>query len=301
MESNTALKRLAKSVPHGSDRSPATVKRRPAPPEPISVEARALWTKVSAIDWLQTVDLGHGVVTPGRSDERDRVSQYGLPHSLVGRRVLDFASFDGFWAFELERRGADVVALDLVDDDVRESLAALRGPAAQYPDGCRSGFALAKETLQSRVELVEQSAYGLEADRLGRFDLVLMNDAVRHLRCPQRAIERAVSLCDEIVLADVVSPALEGMGDEAISEYKADGAGWWTPNAKTLTNMMIVAGCEPVDLIARFDIDNGPGGLPLQKVVLRGRVNTNPVWLQEWCRTAAMTPPKWRSAEEREQ
>ncbi len=28
-------------------------------------------------------------------------------------RVLDVGTWDGFWAFEMERRGADVVALDV--------------------------------------------------------------------------------------------------------------------------------------------------------------------------------------------
>jgi hypothetical protein len=38
-----------------------------------------------------------------------------LPADLTGRRALDVGSFDGFSAFELERRGADVVAIDVED------------------------------------------------------------------------------------------------------------------------------------------------------------------------------------------
>jgi tRNA (mo5U34)-methyltransferase len=301
LQSSATYRRLVKTVPRHQDRRRVRVKREVAPPEPISAEARALWTQVGEIDWLQSIELGHGVVTPGLLDHRDQVSLYGLPESLAGRRVLDFATFDGFWALELERRGADVTALAPVDGDLKYSLDLFRPPAALQAGVRTSGFALAKEALKSGVSALEGSVYSVEPERLGRFDLVLMSDVLRHLRCPQRAIEKAVALCDgEIVVADVITPALEGIGDVAIAEYKAPGFAWWLPNAKTLANMMIVAGCEPVVEVARFELDAGQDDLPLQKVVLRGRVNADPVWLQEWCRTAALTPPKWRSAAERQ-
>jgi tRNA (mo5U34)-methyltransferase len=251
---------------------------------------------------VQSVDLGCGVVTPGLSDSRHEVPSYGLPTSLAGTRALDFGTFDGFWAFELERRGASVTALDLVDGDVKESLGAIRGPAQRPMTARRAGFRLAREHLKSNVSLVEASAYAVEAEGLGRFDVVLISDVLRHLRCPQRALEQAVSVCDgELFVADVVDPALEGLGDLAMAEYKTGGTPWWLPNSKTLANMMMVAGCEPVEEVARFDLEPDQSGLRLQKVVLRGRVDLNPLWLREWCRTAAQTPPKWRSAAEREQ
>src|SRR5437016_1983956 len=34
---------------------------------------------------------------------------------MDGMRALDVGTWDGFWAFEMERRGADVLALDLDD------------------------------------------------------------------------------------------------------------------------------------------------------------------------------------------
>ncbi len=46
-------------------------------------------------------------------DLRPYVDRYGLPADLSGLRVLDVGTFEGFWAFELERRGASVTALDV--------------------------------------------------------------------------------------------------------------------------------------------------------------------------------------------
>ena len=61
-------------------------------------------------------------------------------------RVLDVGTFEGFWAFELERRGAEVVALDV--DRIQQ----LDWPPRLRPaeDGRRGeGFELAREALGS--------------------------------------------------------------------------------------------------------------------------------------------------------
>ena len=58
-------------------------------------------------DTIGRLHIRGGVVTPGLFDHRPLVPQYGLPESLSGKRALDVATFDGFWAFELERRGAE--------------------------------------------------------------------------------------------------------------------------------------------------------------------------------------------------
>src|ERR1700678_4471248 len=59
-----------------------------------------------------TIELPGGVTTPGQSDLRKQARRL-LPADLRGKRALDVGTFDGFWAFELERRGAEVVAIDI--------------------------------------------------------------------------------------------------------------------------------------------------------------------------------------------
>ncbi len=66
--------------------------------------------------WYHALELAPGVVTPGLYDLRGEVAKYHLPERLDGKRALDVGTWDGFWAFELERRGAEVVALDLDDE-----------------------------------------------------------------------------------------------------------------------------------------------------------------------------------------
>jgi tRNA (mo5U34)-methyltransferase len=37
---------------------------------------------------------------------RRRISQFPIPENLTGKRVLDIGAWDGWFSFEMERRGA---------------------------------------------------------------------------------------------------------------------------------------------------------------------------------------------------
>jgi tRNA (mo5U34)-methyltransferase len=66
--------------------------------------------------WWHTIELPDGRITPGGWDLRPTAARIPWPGDLRGMRCLDVGTMDGFWAFEMERRGAaDVVALDLFD------------------------------------------------------------------------------------------------------------------------------------------------------------------------------------------
>lgn len=249
----------------------------PVPPRPSDVdpEARALIEKVASRDWYHSIDLGHGVVTPGFVDHRYQLPAYGLPESLEGMRCLDVATFDGFWAFEFERRGAsEVVGIDVAswaDCDIpKVLLARAREEGAQEPTG--GGFEIAHEILGSQVKRVISSVYDLSPETVGMFDLVFVSDLLLHLRDPQAALEAMASVCRGIVIVgDVYAPDLEGFGDECISRFSG-GLGsevWWLPNVNTLKAMMAVAGLESIREVSRVQLQaRSPN--PIHKVVLQG-------------------------------
>jgi tRNA (mo5U34)-methyltransferase len=68
------------------------------------------------IGWYHTLELAPDHTTSGMFDLRSQIHHYGLPERLEGKRALDVGTWDGFWAFEMERRGAEVVALDIDDE-----------------------------------------------------------------------------------------------------------------------------------------------------------------------------------------
>src|SRR3712207_9505973 len=83
-------------------------------------------------------------------------------------RCLDIGTWDGFWAFEMEKRGAaEVVALDL-DDEADLDWPPRRRPAA-FSSGRGDGFRELRSRLASSVERVELSVYDATPERLGVF------------------------------------------------------------------------------------------------------------------------------------
>ena len=127
-------------------------------------------------EWYHTLELAPGVVTPGWFDTRKALAQLPFPASLAGKRCLDVATFDGFWAFEMERRGADeVVAIDLVDASEADWPVG-SDPSVIQAIGERKrageGFELARDALGSSVERLEMNVYDLDAEAVGEFDFV---------------------------------------------------------------------------------------------------------------------------------
>jgi hypothetical protein len=135
----------------------------------------ALADRVAALDWYHSIDLGDGLVTPGWFDLRGSAAKVPLPERLDGMRCLDVGTWDGFWAFELERRGAaEVVAVDILDParwdwPPRERITGHGGGLAmlQAVKGAGEAFDVAREALGSRVERRDLSVYDLDPVDLG--------------------------------------------------------------------------------------------------------------------------------------
>src|SRR3954447_19987786 len=112
--------------------------------------------EVAALEWYHTIELAPGLETPGWHDLRPIAGDVPFPASLAGKRCLDVGTSDGFWAFEMERRGAaEGVALDLDDPasyDWPEPRPAEPTLPANREAGPNPAFRLAHEALGSSVE-----------------------------------------------------------------------------------------------------------------------------------------------------
>jgi tRNA (mo5U34)-methyltransferase len=239
----------------------------PAPTElPSDPRAAALARKVAGITWYHTLDLGHGVVTPGFFDHRPILDRYRISRRLDGLRVLDIATFDGFWAFEFERRGAaEVVALDLATaGEVDLPFRKREGMSAEElarPFG--EGFALAHSALGSKVRYVRGNVYGLTPAQFGQFDLVHCGDLLLHLRDPARALWNIRRVTrGYALLSDCIYPDLDRLDDVPLVQYEG-GRGvniWWRFGANALGMMIADAGFDKVEEVTRFRY--GPRGQP---------------------------------------
>ena len=76
--------------------------------------------EMSQIKWRHCINLAPGITTPGvaRNNIAENMTErFGLPEDLTGKRVLDIGTFDGVFAFEVEKRGGIVKAIDIAQPD----------------------------------------------------------------------------------------------------------------------------------------------------------------------------------------
>jgi tRNA (mo5U34)-methyltransferase len=207
--------------------------------------------------WYHTLELP-GYTTTGIFDLRGSVRHYGLPGSLAGMRVLDVGTWDGFWAFELERRGAtEVIAIDLDDERDLDWPPRRRNPNPELVRG--SGFALARELLDSKVERVVCSIYDATPEDLGTFDLVFCGSVLIHLRDQLLALERIASLTKPGGLL-VSAEEYEWVSDLVpfpIARFRGNRPSapvFWLPSRKAWKEMIWFAGFDRVEERARFTL-----------------------------------------------
>lgn len=219
--------------------------------------------ELSDIDWYHAIDLGDERVTPGFVDHRHQVQLYGLPDSLDGKRCLDVATFDGFWAFEMEMRGAaEVVGIDVYSlADCDHPLNWQEEYFQARPNEVKGlGFAYAKRALTSKVQRKVLSVYELSPEVVGTFDFVFMSDLLLHLRDPLRALEAVYTVTrGDLILADAIDRDLEEAGLEnsvrfllGLDDYS--GCFWWNFTSSALKVMLQVARFQDVRKVNEFEL-----------------------------------------------
>ena len=234
------------------------------------VAQRSLAERAAALDWYHSIDLGEGVVTRGWFDLRPSVARVRLPASLAGMRCLEVGTWDGFWAFELERRGAaEVVAIDILDPErwdwpPRERLSGdgVGVEVLRSVKGRGEAFELAHEALGSSVQRRDLSVYDLDPAEIGHFDLVFLGSLLLHLRDPVRALQRLRSVCaGEAVIADTVELAssLRWPRTPVARLEGLDRPWWWLPNRAGLLRMVESAGFTVAEATGIYYVPTGEG------------------------------------------
>lgn len=214
-------------------------------------------------EWYHSIELAPGVVTPGMFDHGPHVFRYGLPEDLSGARALDVGTFDGFWAFELERRGAEVTALDVPLRSQLDWPPHMRPDPEQ--DEERGGtFRAAAAARGSRADWVGTSIYDASPAELGgTFDLVFCGSILIHLRDPMLALERMAQLCSgRLVLAEEYPRLLERIPRLRVAQFRGDTPymTWWRPTTRAWMAMVRTAGFRDVEHRGRFNLPPRAGG-----------------------------------------
>ncbi len=229
---------------------------------PIEIEpalARATIEKVPF--WFHTFALNgaEGIYTPGAArDHRYRIST--LPTDFTGMSVLDVGTFDGFYAFLAERRGADrVVAAD--NEQYRLWVASRWDVELEGGEGFRAIHRL----LGSAVEYRRMDAF--ELDRLDeRFDLVYCFGILHRVENPLGLLRvlRARTASGGSVLVEAYGVGPEHRDGPAIrvSEpgevYARDEFVYWGFAHRGLERLARIAGFSRADSLIDVEVDGHP-------------------------------------------
>ncbi|HEV2775565.1 MAG TPA: TIGR04290 family methyltransferase [Solirubrobacteraceae bacterium] len=166
-----------------------------------------------------------------------------LPDDLRGARALDIGCNAGFYTFELARRGADVLAIDIDEHYLRQAR-----------------WAAGELGVSERVELRHMGVYDLAALAEEPFDVVLFLGVLYHLRHPLLALDAVSALtAGTLVLQTLTMPGEERLtapADLSIDErdqmrrpgwpamafieheLAGDPTNWWAPDAACVEAML---------------------------------------------------------------
>lgn len=161
--------------------------------------------------FYHTIDLpGLGTVQ-GHWDLRAGVEEYLGHVDPAGRSVLDVGTANGFLAFHMESRGAEVTGYDLSPAQDWDTVPYAGRDSSTEENQRReqiarmnNAFWLAHRLLRSRVRLAQGTVYDIPPS-LGSFDICVFGSILLHLRDPFLALQRGLALtCDIAIVTDML-------------------------------------------------------------------------------------------------
>ncbi len=252
--------------------------------------------------WYHTIDFPNGLVSKGVYDHRKFVPMYKIPESLENMDVLDVGCSDGFFSFEMERRGAkSILSVDIDKvsgpSAIAHSLIHKEGLDKKYIErqsqhtrfsnlaqklGLQISLPIlmAIKLLDSKVKFQEHSVY--ELHKLGRqFDLVFCGDLVEHLKNPIEAVEelsKATKTLAIITIASVatgkrvgpwlsvlnLAPLLKG---RVVTYWGDRGGTFFHFSAPAFVRLLKASGFSRVEVVSKFEQRNFKSDIDIPHVV----------------------------------
>jgi len=209
---------------------------------------------------LEDCHFYHVMVLPGIGqvgvawDLRNGVDQYLGGVDLAGKRVLEVGPASGFLTMEMEKRGADVVAVELPDDpgwDVVPYPASVRepamGPRRDVMRKLKNSFWFTHAAFGLKAKLIYEDI-GRLPPSLGRFDVAVIAAVLLHSSNPLRIVAECAARAEQLIITDLYYPDLEGspvLRAHPTPENKELGR-WWDLSTDLLTQFLRVMGFSSI-------------------------------------------------------
>jgi len=253
--------------------------------------------------WYHTIDLGNELITPGTYDYRSNLAGFQFPDDLRGKSVLDVGSATGFFAFEFEKLGAEVVSIEIPSiealdrfpgetiDHVISKLDNMMPSQSAYSQEQRDHlfhsnrllefynffldgpFQFCHQVLNSKVIRRYSTIYDLSSRELGdrKFDLVFIGDVLLHTINPLQALANVAALCQgTLILSQALPsipetpPAMVYMGGEIPG---VDDFTWWWPNRSCFEQLFKKMGFQTVAVVGHNSGILRPGGGSFERTI----------------------------------
>ena len=242
--------------------------------------------------FYHSIDLPEAGAVPGIWDLRPGVESYLGGVDFKGKRVLELGCANGFLTFQMERRGAEVVGVDLSESDSWDvvpyasvdydrEMAVRRNHIRQL----NNAFWLGHRLTESGARVLYGGVYQIPPEA-GPFDVCTVGSILLHLRDPFLALHRALSITRETVvvtdmrsrydilprvgLSRLLPKKLRRPSMRFIPDYRTGFPRdtWWRLNPDIVTHFLGVLGFEDVRVSFHRQIFKGRY-LPLFTVVGR--------------------------------
>jgi tRNA (mo5U34)-methyltransferase len=189
---------------------------------------------LSTKGWYHSIELPDGNVIQGMigiEALKQRLAAFPIPADLAGKRVLDVGAWTGWCSFEMERRGAQVVAVDCVEFEEFREAHRMLGSQVDY-----------------RILDVEE----LTPESVGLFDFVLFFGVLYHLRNPLLGLEKICAITRDTAFVESFVTD-DGSAPCAMEFYETDELGgqidnWFGPSVQCAAALCRSAGFARVNL-----------------------------------------------------
>lgn len=211
--------------------------------------------------WYHKIDIGQGVVTPGLDFDHiwDNIRKTRKHIDYKGKKVLDIGSWDGMWAFEAERLGAEnVIATDCHwDTNTYEKFLFVRNVLGSK---VMPYFNISPYDLWNRLDVYLQENMQTQKPYSRLFDIVQHLGFLYHVRDPLLTLSQSRSVLQTggylmIETAAVIDENASFMVFNGVPPEKSDPVGriyndrttWWAPTIPCLKEMLKATLFDPIE------------------------------------------------------
>jgi 2-polyprenyl-3-methyl-5-hydroxy-6-metoxy-1,4-benzoquinol methylase len=149
-------------------------------------------------------------------DLRRGVDNYLGNIDFAGRRVLEIGPASGFLTTEMEKRGADVVAVEVKDEPgwdfvpyPKDTLEPIYGARRDIMRKLKNSFWFTHAAYGSKSRLIYEDVTRLPP-QIGHFDIATMGSVLLHCGNPLQIISECAARADQLIITDLYYSDLEG-------------------------------------------------------------------------------------------